>query len=270
MKNINNDNNNKNNEDNDMNLHNDDLVYSYNVDRDSDNDNDIDIDSDILYTNSDENDNYNYESFNENDYIKNGDEYIFKASYLNDDLSDDLDDLDSELKAEILQIRKEAERKKKEKQKPKKPKLIGKHSLAHDSFFKGKKVELDELESESYIKNVSNDGFEMDDHEVGESRDSIDSYQSKKLKTEIYKILSTFTDIEMYDKVKAISESDFNAYYALLIKDLAEYGFSRCAIFVELASYFYNNIFNAFKILNAEYAKVILQLIQLNTINKKV
>jgi len=143
------------------------------------------------------------------------------------------------------------------------PKLIGKHSLKHDSIFKGKKqissIDDSDYESEYIIKNaggsldIKDDGLDFE-----ESRSNIDYFRDTRLKVEIKKILEEFTDINFTANRRKPSKSDFNAYFALLIKDLSQYGYTKTEIFIELSGYFSDNSWNMFCLLETKYSNVII------------
>lgn len=198
------------------------------------------------------------------------DEYIDDTEFESDDdiefnsESDDDDDDDFELEDIIIDDiddDEESEQAKKPTRKPTRSKLIGKHSLAHDSIFKGKKINHDEEydESEYIIKNA---GGSLDINEdmldFEESRDSIQYYRETRLKVEIKKVLEEFTDINFLANRRKPSKSDFNAYFALLIKELVKFGYTRTEIFIELSGYFSDNIWNMFLLLENKYSNIII------------
>lgn len=142
-----------------------------------------------------------------------------------------------------------------------KSKLIGKHSLPYDTIFKGKKNEpiTEDSDSEYIIKNAGG-SFDVSDEtlEFEESRNSIDHYRDVRLKQEIASKLSEFTDINFTANRRKPAKTDFNAYYAMLLKELAHYGYSRTEIFIELAGYFSDNVWNMFQLLEKQYCNSII------------
>ncbi len=140
-------------------------------------------------------------------------------------------------------------------------KLLGKHSLAYDTIFKGKRNKIDEeiYENEHVIKNA---GGTLDIKEEGldneESRSNIDYYREVRLKNEIKTALQLYTDINFEAKRRIPAKSDFNAYYIMLIKELHQFGYSKCEIFIELAGYFSDNYWNVFKLLDRKYTNIII------------
>jgi len=144
-----------------------------------------------------------------------------------------------------------------------KPKLIGKHSLAYDSIFKGKKTLSkleDEYESEYIINNVRG-SFEISEEfsEFGESKTNIDYYRENRLKGEIRNLLIKHTDIDFNAPRRRPSRTDFNAYYAMLLRDLSEYGYTYTEIFIELSAYFSDNYWNMFLWLDNTYSNTIIR-----------
>lgn len=207
--------------------------------------------------------------FEENEYIddtefeSDDDDVEFNSESNDDDDDDDFeledividdDDVDDETEESLEQAKKSV-------RKPTRSKLIGKHSLAHDSIFKGKKINHDEEydESEYIIKNA---GGSLDINEdmldFEESRDSIQYYRETRLKAEIKKVLEEFTDINFLANRRKPSKSDFNAYFALLIKELVKFGYTRTEIFIELSGYFSDNIWNMFLLLENKYSNIII------------
>lgn len=143
-----------------------------------------------------------------------------------------------------------------------KPKLIGKHSLSYDTIFKGKKNVAPEAGdvSEHIIRNAGGTLDINDDSIEGEeSMSSIDSYRDLRLKDEIYKILKNNTDISFKANRRKPAKTDFNSYFALLLKELSKFGYTRTEVFIELSGYFSDNIWNMFTLLDKEYSNVIIK-----------
>ena len=127
-------------------------------------------------------DEYEYE-YNDDNEFESYDDFE-----LEDIVIDDTDDTDDD-------VEETSEPTKNPGRKPTRSKLIGKHSLAHDSIFKGKKINHEEEydESEYIIKNA---GGSLDINEdlldFEESRDSVQYYRETRLKAEIKKVLEEF------------------------------------------------------------------------------
>lgn len=178
------------------------------------------------------------------------DDFYEKKTYIADPEDDD----DAEEQVDAKQ------RKKRPNQKPK---LIGKHSLSYDTIFKGKQnVATDEAEyqSEHFIKNA---GGSLDindsDLESEESRNNIDAYRDIRLKHEVHNLLKSNTDINFTANRRKPAKTDFNAYYALLLKEMTKYGYTRTEIFIELSGYFSDNIWNMFQLLEKQYSNIVIK-----------
>ena len=207
------------------------------------------------------------EQINEDTYEENED---LNEDNLDDDedvvishlVDDDDDDDDFVIIKEIVNNTENPPKEEKRKPGPK-PKLIGKHSLSYDTIFKGKKnkaVDEDDLECEHIIKNA---GGSLDIQESfldsEESKSNIDYYRESTLKIEIRKILEEFTDIDFNSPRRKPAKSDFNSYFAILIKDLHAYGYTKTEIFIELSGYFTDNYWNMFQLLESRFSNAIIQ-----------
>lgn len=145
-----------------------------------------------------------------------------------------------------------------------KPKLIGKHSLSYDTIFKGKQNAVITDEQEYYPEHIiKNGGGSLDindsDLESEESRNNIDSFREERLKQEVHTLLKNNTDINFTANRRKPAKTDFNAYLAILLKDLIPYGYSRTEIFIELSGYFSDNIWNMFQLLDKQYSNIIIR-----------
>jgi len=156
-----------------------------------------------------------------------------------------------------------------------KPKLIGKHSLAYDTVFKGKKSEAQQSEPEHIINNISG-GFDINEEsmEFKESRNSIDNQINLKLQQEVFNILKNYSDIDFNAPRRKPSEGDLNSYFQHAIEQLEQYGFSYCEIFTEMSTYFSDNIYGIYQLLKKKYKDLIIKelvdkygLKELNKIN---
>lgn len=147
------------------------------------------------------------------------------------------------------------------------PRQIGKHSLKVDEIFRStrqKKKEKTEFDEFDHIIDTNNTEFSISDEIHGEDDEnnisSINYYRVNKLKDEIKKILETYTEVKMNAKRRKPSQTDFNAYFNLVCKELSEFGYMKTEIFVELAGYFtLENYWNIFKLLDKEYADIIIE-----------
>ena len=200
-------------------------------------------------------DNYNDDLLENFD---NEDEPVF--IHIDEDIDSSIEETDSNDNVDIEEDNDQPKNKKRiVKQKPK---LIGKHSLTYDTIFKGKKNDTTEesvADSEYIIKNaggsldILDDGIEME-----ESHNSTEYYRTVRLKQEIYKALSCFTDINFEMNRRKPAKTDFNSYYALLIKELYSFGYTKTEIFIELSGYFSDNVYNMFQLLDKQYSNIII------------
>ncbi len=138
---------------------------------------------------------------------------------------------------------------------------IGKHSLIHDNIFKGKKDVLSEDDTSSYVMS-GNFNIKEDTLEFEESRNNIDHYRDIQLKADIYRVLKENTDLDFLRNRRKPSKSDFNAYYAILVRELFHNGYSRISLFIELADYFSDNVWNMFQLLEKNWSNIIIKELQ--------
>jgi hypothetical protein len=128
-----------------------------------------------------------------------------------------------------------------------KHKLDGRHSLKDDTILKGNTdtnsdenegsyAELDELNFNPVIDLFSDD----------------DVVYNKELSEDIYNILKEHTGHDMFQTRTKPNKTIFNNYLDVCIKHSGR-KYNKCEIFVELSTYFTDNIFNMFKILSKEH-----------------
>jgi hypothetical protein len=144
-----------------------------------------------------------------------------------------------------------------------KHKVEGRHSLKHDSIFKGKKEEIDDENTD----NISS--YFINNIEVGRSslhyQESVydESYvRSKLVKERVYDVLSEHTSINFLNNRRKPSRVDFNKYYNLLVINLKSDGFTNVELFNELSVYFSDNLFNMFKLLDNKWRNSIIDELQ--------
>lgn len=156
-----------------------------------------------------------------------------------------------------------------------KPKLIGKHSLAYDTVFKGKKTESKSSEPEHIMNNITG-GFDLNEEsmEFNESRNSIDNQLNLKLQQEVFNILKTCSDIDFNAPRRKPSVGDLNSYFKVITEQLEHYGFSYCEMFIEMSTYFSDNVYGIYQLLYKKYKDLIVKelvekygLKELNKIN---
>ncbi len=138
--------------------------------------------------------------------------------------------------------------------------LEGKHSLKHDSIFKGKKDEINDELDDTYC-----DEFYKDNIEVDKTSDYYtefienESYiRTKRIKEKVYEVLKTKTSICFKNNRRKPSKMDFNTYYDILKENLIEENFTNIELFNELAFYFSDNLFNMFKLLDKKWRNIII------------
>lgn len=146
-----------------------------------------------------------------------------------------------------------------------KHKIEGKHSLRHDSIFKGKKEEplLEEEGNENKIS-IQKDIIEVDKSswQHQESINNEEYVRNKHIKEKIYQVLKNKTNINFNSNRRKPSKIDFNAYFNTLKKELREESFTNVEIFNELAVYFSDNLFNMFKLLDNKWRNEIIKELQ--------
>lgn len=140
-----------------------------------------------------------------------------------------------------------------------KHKREGKHSLKRDVIFYGKAnkkqdedYETSESTSTSPCKMESGSLFEF------EYRNNEEYVNQKQLSNDVLDVLSQYTQIDFTSNRRKPNKQTFNEYFILLLTHLkTKYTYSE--LFVELAYYFTDNIFNIFKILDKKYATIIIK-----------
>lgn len=144
-------------------------------------------------------------------------------------------------------------------------KLEGKHSLKRDTIFKGK-IEEGPDQADEYFNiqeeiNI-NDGLPI---EVGtnyeyESKHNEDYVSKLNLSRDVYRLLSEKTELDFSSNRRKPNRQAFNDYYKMLLDNIGK-EYTKSEIFVELAYYFTDNMFNMFKLLDKEYAtQIIIEL----------
>lgn len=138
-----------------------------------------------------------------------------------------------------------------------------KHSLKYDSIFKGKKEILDEEVLDDADCMMVPDRIEIMQGTVvyEESRNPEEYNRLKKLTELIYDILLNHTELNFKKNRRKPSPKDFNRYFEIIKEKINDRSFSDCDIFVELAFYFSENLFNMFKLLDPEKgSKIMMEL----------
>ena len=141
-----------------------------------------------------------------------------------------------------------------------KHKFDGKHSLKRDTIFNGKvdeKIEDCEqsmITENDYIDNILPEAGSQYQFEHYFNEDYLNQ---KNLERDVFNILSNNTTLNFTANRRKPNRNDFNEYFKLLIENL-EPRYSRSELFVTLAFYFSDNIFNLFKLLDKKHATSII------------
>ena len=145
-----------------------------------------------------------------------------------------------------------------------------KHSLKYDSIFKGKKEILDEDELTEGECMLVPDRIEIMQGTIvyEEARNPEEYHRLQKLTTSVYDILLNHTELNFKKNRRKPSPKDFNRYFEIIKRESTNNSFSDCEIFVELAFYFSENLFNMFKLLDPEKGSKIMKELK-EYMNKK-
>lgn len=140
-----------------------------------------------------------------------------------------------------------------------KHKREGKHALKRDIIFNGKlnkeikdDYDIDENQPNIVYKVETGSSFEF------ESRNNEDYVNQRQLSKDVLEVLTEHTDIDFTTNRRKPNRQTFNEYYTLLLSNL-KLKYTHSEIFVELAYYFTDNIFNMFKLLDKRYATIIIK-----------
>ena len=210
----------------------------------------------------------------EDDIIEDGDEITDDAIEIeleldSDDVSDiieveiddvDIDDIKSEPDLSDISIYEENVVLSKHQQ-------TGKHSLKHDSIFKGKIEDGDVDEVDYYVGKFNVDPTSTNHYESIENESYI---RGKLVKEKVYDALLTHTDLNFMNNRRKPSKSDFNRYFHVVKTSLKNHSFSNVEIFNELSVYFSDNLFNMFKLLDNKWRNLIINELQSHIGNRKL
>jgi hypothetical protein len=139
----------------------------------------------------------------------------------------------------------------------------GKHSLKHDSLFKGKIEDADDLSEDiDYYA----DKFDVDrtSNSHYESIENEEYLRSKMVKEKVYEALLGNTDLNFMNNRRKPSKTDFNKYFWVVKQHVRKFSFSNVEIFNELSVYFSDNLFNMFKLLDNKWRNLIIQELQIH------
>lgn len=152
-------------------------------------------------------------------------------------------------------------------------KLDGKHSLKRDTILNEKLTEKSRLDDATQMY-----GMEFELHDTGDisiERGNMFEEESKhrKLAENVYYLLKNNTELDFRSNRRKPNKATFNNYYKMLLSNIDKQ-YTKSEIFVELAYYFTDNIFNMYKLLDKKYATTIIMelrekgfLNNLNSIN---
>lgn len=145
-----------------------------------------------------------------------------------------------------------------------KHKIEGKHSLKHDSIFKGRKEDPISVDDPGNTTEYFTNAIEVDktSHYHQESIDNENYVRAKLVKEKVYEVLKEHTELNFLNNRRKPSRVDFNKYYSLLITHLKEDSFTNVELFNELAVYFSDNLFNMFKLLDNKWRNIIIDELQ--------
>lgn len=148
-------------------------------------------------------------------------------------------------------------------------KLDGKHSLKRDTILNGRLNDenSDVLDDDH---NISGSIIELDAYDTGdipiekgsvfeeESKRGDDIQSKRRLSQDVYELLKKNTDLDFRANRRKPNKATFNNYYKMLLINIDKQ-YTKCDIFVELAYYFTDNIFNMYKLLDKKYATAIIK-----------
>jgi len=143
-----------------------------------------------------------------------------------------------------------------------KHKQTGKHSLQYDTIFRGKKDEVAEEEDTSTTYYNDSFGYDPGSSYHHESANNHDYIRETELKQKVYDVLLKHTDINFMNNRRKPSRNDFNEYFRLLKSNLKYENFTNTEMFIELAYYFSDNIFNMFKLLEPNWRDLVMSELQ--------
>lgn len=141
-------------------------------------------------------------------------------------------------------------------------KLDGKHRLKRDTILNGKiNEEQPDAEDETGFTGFEYSSYEnhIDHGSIFEedSRNASEQHNRKKLSEDIYHLLKNNTDLDFKSNRRKPNKATFNNYYKMLLMNI-DSQYTKSEIFVELAYYFTDNIFNMYKLLDKKYATIII------------
>lgn len=134
----------------------------------------------------------------------------------------------------------------------------GKHSLKRDTILKGKVQKVEEEDDTEKMKYNSVDKIDSASIYEFEYRSNEEYTHQKGLSNDIYAILRDDIKLNFNINRKKPKKETFNKYYEVIIQKIGK-KYTKSEIFVELAYYFTDSIFNCFKLLNKDYSLDIIK-----------
>ena len=157
-------------------------------------------------------------------------------------------------------------------------KLDGKHSLKRDTILNGKLTDnSNDAEDDTHSHPGEFDSYESGDIPIErgsmfeeESKHADDVLNKRKLAEDVYYLLKNNTELDFRSNRRKPNKATFNNYYKMLLVNIDKQ-YTKIDIFVELAYYFTDNIFNMYKLLDKKYAITILwELRERGHLNKEL
>jgi hypothetical protein len=145
-------------------------------------------------------------------------------------------------------------------------KLDGKHSLKRDTILNGKLTDPNETTDELQSHGIMDfDLYDTGDIPIErgsifeeESKNADDLQSRRQLAEDVYYLLKNNTDLDFRSNRRKPNKATFNNYYKMLLINI-DSQYTKNEIFVELAYYFTDNIFNMYKLLDKKYAISIIK-----------
>lgn len=135
--------------------------------------------------------------------------------------------------------------------------LVGKHSLKRDSIFNGKEVKNNTDEEYWFDDNSKSFNLDPTSSLVEEVSDQEEADRIRLLKEYVYNNLANKV-VDMSAPRRKPSKVDFNNNFVELKNAVPMGLFSDAELFVELSSYFSDNLYSMFKLLDKEHSEKII------------
>lgn len=139
-----------------------------------------------------------------------------------------------------------------------KHKMAGKHTLNRDVLFTGKDDDEDEEEEDTSSQFNEEISIKNDSIFEQESKNHPEYMNRLTLEQDVFELLKQNTNIDFTENRRKPKRQDFNHYFEMLVDHL-RFKYTKSEIFVTLAYYFTDNIFNMFKLLYRKHATIIIE-----------